>query len=249
MGNQEQLDQKVKDLIQQALQYTPDSLERKKRIKALLDLIDYLPEAFSKERLGKFKGMRSYYDDALNTTADDITKNLERYIKNYGFDIVKAEPENIRRCFVKCHKMIIIGDLQDKWKNRNSKYQPKFVNDELFGQHRSITRGEMIRDTERLSPIEQAIFDDNKHQQKLLWDYVRQDPEEILRNCYSKKYPNCTCWELCKRRFLNEPKGETLKEIAQALGIESLRTVKSHFDRRCKPLLKEIGKKFGFEGE
>lgn len=249
MGNQEQLDQKVQDLIQQALQYTPDSLERKNKIKALLDLIDYLPEALSKERLGIFKGMRSYYDDALNTTANDITKNLERYIEKSSFDIVKAEPENIRICFVRCYNIIIRGDLKDKWKNRNSKYQPKFVNDELVGQDRSITRGEMIRDTENFSPIEQAIFDENKRQQKLLCDYVRQDPEEILRNCYSKKYPNCTCWELCKRRFLNEPKGETLKEIAQALGIESLQTVNSHFNRNCKPLLEEIGKKFGFDAE
>ena len=137
--------------------------------------------------------------------------------------------------------MIFKRDCIDKWRSAKNKPNPR-SSDKPIKEGSETTIIETITDTNTLSPIDQAIFDENQRQQQLLLDYLRQDPDQILQNCCSQKYPHCNCWEICKRYYLQQPP-EKWVDIAKALNID-FGTVTSHWQRRCKPLLKTIREEF-----
>lgn len=68
-------------------------------------------------------------------------------------------------------------------------------------------------------------------QEKLLAPIQKSD-------CHPKKYPQCTCGEIAKRRLLRNPP-QRWEEIADELKVPQ-GTVASHWHRKCKPLLIEI---------
>ncbi|NEO56644.1 MAG: sigma-70 family RNA polymerase sigma factor [Okeania sp. SIO3B5] len=72
---------------------------------------------------------------------------------------------------------------------------------------------------------------------------IQEDFEEKLLaseklDCHPKKYPQCNCREITKRRLLKNPP-QQWEDIAQELDVPQ-GTVSSHWHRKCKPLLKEI---------
>ncbi|NEP79320.1 MAG: hypothetical protein F6K39_14785 [Okeania sp. SIO3B3] len=72
---------------------------------------------------------------------------------------------------------------------------------------------------------------------------IQEDFEEKLLaseklDCHPKKYPQCNCREITKRRLLKNPP-QQWEDIAQELDVPQ-GTVSSHWYRKCKPLLKEI---------
>ncbi|NER01806.1 MAG: hypothetical protein F6K17_03740 [Okeania sp. SIO3C4] len=74
---------------------------------------------------------------------------------------------------------------------------------------------------------------------------IQEDFEEKLLaseklDCHPKKYPQCTCREIAKRRFFRNPP-QSFIEIAKELDIRYQALI-AHKDRKCEPLLKEIYK-------
>ena len=65
-----------------------------------------------------------------------------------------------------------------------------------------------------------------------------------MRNCCSRKYPICNCWELIKRRILTSP--HTFKQIKKDLDIP-LDNITRLWYNKCVPLLAEIAREIGYE--
>ncbi|MCF2148197.1 CHAT domain-containing protein [Desmonostoc muscorum LEGE 12446] len=77
-------------------------------------------------------------------------------------------------------------------------------------------------------------------------DYIQQDPQEKLRSCHPRKFPDCNCQVLSKRLLLQDP-AQRYSRISRDLGINE-QTLKSHWTRICKPLLQEILENLGYSG-
>lgn len=243
MSHQQQLDEHVKHLITQALELNPDSEERSKIIKGLLVVVEHLPHARNENNLDEV--WRPYYDQALKSTERDIIRNLEKFPRYYNFDVKNTPATDIRACFVRWYNQTLRFDCgAQRYKARN-KPKPGSL-DEPIGDGES-TRVDRIPDTNNPPPMEQSMMDENRRQQQLLRDYLTFDPEGELRNCHSKTYPHCNCWELAKRRVLKEP-NETFQKIAEALEVP-MPVVTAHWRRHTSPSLKKIAQRFGFDAE
>ena len=80
---------------------------------------------------------------------------------------------------------------------------------------------------------------------KRMRQYIVQDPDGKLRNCYPRAYPRCHGHVLSQRRCLKDPP-DKFKDIAQDLDMP-LGKVTSHWFDRCIPLLQEIAESFGYK--
>ena len=77
--------------------------------------------------------------------------------------------------------------------------------------------------------------------------YVNEDPQSILKNCYPKKHPNCNAQLLSKKLLFKNPP-EKLTQISKDLQI-NYQTLRSHWERKCIPLLQAILKDLGYSDD
>ncbi|MEQ9625811.1 hypothetical protein [Coleofasciculus chthonoplastes] len=102
-----------------------------------------------------------------------------------------------------------------------------------------------------LSGIEQYI--EQQHNQTIqqvflqLEHYIEQDPEGKLRQCHPRKYPNCHCQFLSQKALLQNPPSK-FTDLSRELGI-NYQTLKSHWEKKCKPLLQDIARELGYRSE
>ncbi len=238
-----ELDLKVKSLILQALD-EPEYSQRLRKIQSLLDLIDYLPKSKTKERIDM--GLQTYYDDALQMTAEYMTKNLDKFSERYNIDVNKATPADVCQCFVRWYNLNIAADCIDV-RRRHKKI--RFVHlDEPTSEENATTKEELIPDPRPKPPIDYVEQQERFLQLKA---YLEEDPEERLRNCCSRKYPICNCWELIKRRILTSPP-QSFKLIKHELNILNSQNIPPDNVTRlwyykCVPLLAEIAQQIGYE--
>jgi hypothetical protein len=69
-------------------------------------------------------------------------------------------------------------------------------------------------------------------------EYILQDPDERLRKCYPRKYPNCNAQLLGQRRCLQD-QPDSLAEIAREFDVH-YQTLVSHWKLKVVPLLQEV---------
>jgi hypothetical protein len=77
--------------------------------------------------------------------------------------------------------------------------------------------------------------------------YINDDPEQILVNCYPKNHPEANCQILTQRLFLKETP-DKMSHIATELNINN-QTLNSHFKRNCLKHLQNIAKQLGYNHE
>lgn len=232
-----ELDLKVKSLILQALA-EPEYSQRLRKIQFLLDLIDYLPKSRTKERIDM--GLQTYYDDALQMTAEYMTKNLEKFSERYHIDISNATPANVCQCFVRWYNLNIKADCIDV---RRKYKKIRFLNlDAPTSEENATTKEDITPDPQPEPPIDYVEQQERFLQLKA---YLEKDPEQRLRNCCSRKYPICNCWELIKRRILKSPP-QTFKQIKKDLNIPPDNVTRLWYNK-CVPLLVEIAQQIGYE--
>jgi len=232
-----ELDSKVKSLILQALAESEYS-QRLRKIQSLLDLIDYLPKSKTQERIDM--GLQTYYDDALQMTVKYMTKNLEKFSERYDIDVENATPSDVCQCFVRWYNLNIKTDCIDV--RRQHKKIRFFSLDEPTSEGTAGTKEGIIPDPQPKPPI---AYVEQQERFLQLKAYLEQDPEQRLRNCCSRKYPICNCWELIKRRVLTSPP-QTFKQIKQDLAIPPDNVTRLWYDK-CVPLLAEIAGEIGYE--
>jgi hypothetical protein len=75
-----------------------------------------------------------------------------------------------------------------------------------------------------------------------LKEYMTTDPEGKLKNCaMNSPQDHCNCFTLVELRFFREePLNRT--QAAKALGLNSHDGLRSHWDRKCRPLLQQVAK-------
>lgn len=78
------------------------------------------------------------------------------------------------------------------------------------------------------------------YQTEKLQQYIEQDPQQRLQNCYLRKYSNCNCQFLAQRllTIFKEPP-DNLADVAQELEID-LPILKSYWEEKCLFLLSKI---------
>ncbi|WP_375491002.1 hypothetical protein [uncultured Nostoc sp.] len=77
--------------------------------------------------------------------------------------------------------------------------------------------------------------------------YVEQDFDKRLQNCHPRHFSNCNCQMLCQRILLQNP-SEKISDISREFGV-NYQTLKSHWEKKCKPLLREILVELGYCSE
>lgn len=251
MGNQEQQDRILQQLIKEALQYPVESDKRRNVVYNLIALAEQLPGSQNENTVDA--GLRAYYDNAREQIERGINKNIEKFPNYYGLDsdIGNNQPSVIRECFVRWYEKILKRKLISL--SRVKKNRPLQSLDEPIGKDKSINKGEIVSDLKIFSPIEQAIFDENKRKQKQLFDFVNEGDEKILQNCFPGEYTKFNCWVIYQKRLFKNPP-ESWEEIANALNKaygtnKTHGVISGHWHKKCKPLLKEIARRFGFEEE
>ncbi|MEL7006339.1 MAG: hypothetical protein AAFN93_26975 [Bacteroidota bacterium] len=75
-------------------------------------------------------------------------------------------------------------------------------------------------------------------------EYIEQDPEGRLRACHPKKHKQCNCQALSQRVLLDAPPARFSK-LSEEFGI-NYQTLKSHWEKKCRPLLKKIAIELGY---
>jgi len=128
---------------------------------------------------------------------------------------------------------------------RQAKHKPlsldRYINDEEQG-----TFLEQLPDQITLNTIEQLIEEQQMAtvaaRSRQIWQYIEQDPDNLLKNCQIAQNNLCNCHYLAQKRYLEEP-SLSFKEIAADFVIP-MGTLTAHWHRRCKPLLIDIAEKF-----
>ena len=231
-----ELDLKVKSLILQGLDES--EAERCTTIQSLLALTDYLPKSKTKERIDI--GLQLHYDEAVKDTEKYMIKHLDKFPERYDLDINNASPAEVSQCFVRWYNLNIKSDCIDVWRRYKKN---KFVDlDAPSSAENATSKEETIADTKPQPSIDEI---EQKERFQQLKAYLETDPEQRLRNCASKKYPICNCWELVKRRILTSPP-QTFKEIKQDLDIP-LDNFTRLWYKKCVPLLAKIAQEIGYE--
>jgi hypothetical protein len=231
-----ELDLKVKSLILQGLDES--EAERRITIQSLLALTDYLPKSKTKERIDI--GLQLHYDEAVKDTDKYMIKNLDKFPERHNLDINNASPSEVCQCFVRWYNLNIKSDCIDVWRRYK---RIRFIDlDAPSSQENATSKEETIADSKPQIPIDEI---EQKERFQQLKAYFETDPEQRLRNCATRKYPSCNCWELIKRRILTSPP-QTFKEIKQDLSIP-LDNITRLWYNKCVPLLAKIAQEIGYE--
>lgn len=127
--------------------------------------------------------------------------------------------------------------------------------DELIDDHEGKTLLYHLSETGITTPtrndldflIEEIERKEKQDISKKIADYINNDPEELLINCYPKNYPCANCQILSQRLLLKEPP-DKMSHLAKDLNINN-QTLNSHFKRNCLKHLQTIAKQLGYNHE
>lgn len=246
-------DEQLRQLIAAVGQHPQGSIEQRRAINRLLLAIQRLPE-FTKYLRPEYP---NYFLDALNRTWEWLSRNLHnfkpdtpsvraslvRWINGYLYWRIKdlAETEPLIKKMA-CFSLDVIVELDD-----DSREKITYL--EKVGQ-----QGEFIgipSSSYAISGIEIYLEQYQKQSQQNLIqeleDYIEQDPEGKLRNCYPRNYPKCNCQLLSQRLlFIFKEPPDTLADIAKEFGV-NYQTLLSHWKRKAIPLLREILIELGYQ--
>lgn len=100
----------------------------------------------------------------------------------------------------------------------------------------------------KLTGLDAYLEEQRKKSILTIWQkfelYVQEDPEKLLCKCHPKKYRDCNCQLLSKKRLFTEPP-EKFRHISKELGINE-QTLISHWKKKCLPLLQKILEDLGY---
>lgn len=232
------MDEQLYQLIAQVCQYPWKSPKRQKAMNLLLREIQLLP--------GLGKSSHPDYLDALNNTFEWVNRQLCQ-----DFNLNKPLIEERLLQWINSYLYWRIKDLYLQGKS-----DPTYSLDAPIADNQTETSLlELLPTTDFQIPthsgIDSYIAQIETEQQQIiglkLEEYVVQDPKEKLRNCHPQTYSNCNCQLLTSRVLLKDPP-DKFSAIAKELSI-NYQTLKSHWERKCRPLLQEIAIELGYKSE
>ena len=236
MYNDDQLRDLLKRICDEASTVTP--LARRQALTRLLIYIQRSPLLY--------RSSHPDFADALNRTLAWVSRSIKQFQPHSG-----SVTQDLMRW--------VNGFL--KWRIRDL-YSPDLIYYELIRSgFAPVELDKPMREQEsnftpvvNLTPdprgweslLEQRIETLQQHaQERIGWritQYLRSDPDNLLRNCHPRNQPGCNCHELVVRLHLNEPR-ETLRAIANRYSINE-QTLHTHWRDKCLPLLQIIALRF-----
>lgn len=230
------MDEQLYQLIAQVCQHPLRSPKRRKAMNLLLVEIQRLP--------GLVKLPHPDYLDALNRTWEWVNRQL---CQEFKADLPLVQKRLVQ--WINSYLYWRIRDLYSPAKSDRSLDAP--IGDgqtEISLLDILSTTGFEIPTRSGLDGyIEQIEREQQQAVGLKLEQYVEQDPKEKLRNCHPQTYPNCNCQLLSSRVLLKDPP-DKFSAIAKELSI-NYQTLKSHWERKCRPLLQEIALELGYKSE
>jgi hypothetical protein len=218
---------KISKLLQQVSQHPQGSEQRRRAMHRLLIEIYNLP--------GLLKSSHPDYLAALNQTWEKVSRDICCEFQPRSKSLEKSLVS-----WINGYLYWRIKDLYSANSALISLDAPIAENDQ------QTTLIELLAETGLNTPklngldcyIEQLQERENQRLSKKIVDYIDQDPQNQLKNCYPRAYPNCHCQLLSQKRLLSEP-AKTFEDIAEELNIP-LKQLTNHWYGRCKPLLQKI---------
>lgn len=228
-------DEELKQLIDNICRgLERESLEWQKAINRLLIELQNSPELL--------KSRHPLYLEALDKTWEYVIENLHKF---------KPQPEiPISESLMKWVKGYLVWRIRDLFRQKASELSlDTEINPDLESP---LTLIDILSENGFNSPTLSGLdaYVENKKQENIvtIWQqfeiYVLEDSEMLLRNCHPGNRPDCNCQLLSIKRLFTDPP-EKFTNIARKLGIK-YQTLKSHWERRCLPLLQQILKDLGY---
>ncbi len=230
------MDEQLYRLIAQVCQQPLKSPKRRKAMNLLLVEIQQLP--------GLGKSSHPDYLDALNRTFEWINRQLCQ-----DFDRDRPLIQKRLLQWVNSYLSWRLKDLYSQKKGDRSLDAP------ITDNQTETSLLELLPTTNFEIPtrsgldtyIEQIEREQQQQVGLKLEQYVEEDPDEKLRNCHPQTYPNCNCQLLSSRVLLKNPP-DKFSAIAREHNI-NYQTLKSHWERNCRPLLQAIALELGYQRE
>ncbi|ANV85785.1 hypothetical protein AWQ21_14725 (plasmid) [Picosynechococcus sp. PCC 7003] len=192
-------------------------------------------------------GYLPYYEQALTKTMEDVQKNITKFFTvkaQVNFGERRADnPEDvtvISKAFISWVMVILKRDCQDE-RRRIKRCQASGKGVQSLDT--PIAEGLTLQDVipAGTNPMDNLIDAETARENKRKHDeLLALLPEKLT--CRSKKYPQCHCYDIFVRQYLQEPK-QTFKEIAQELGMAQ-GTITGHWYRKCQPILDELAHQY-----
>lgn len=229
-------DEKLKSLIAQIRQSSPESELRRKVFDRLVREIQRLP--------GLANSSHPYYLEALNQTWQWLFDNIESF---------SPRTNSISESLLKWINGYLYWRIKDLYlRDRSlpvSLDAP--VGQNIEGKTLLETLSQTSFDTLNLSGLDAEIDRDQAEtKQRIgleLELYIEKDPKDRLKNSYPRTATKCNCQLLALRILIKEPP-EKIAQIARELEVKYT-TIDSHWKRKCQPLLREIAKNLGYQPE
>ncbi len=184
------------------------------------------------------------YLEALNRTYEWLLRHLHEF---------QAKPsEDLETTFFRWINNHLSWRLKDLRTVSNSTYSL----DQVMGRdHDSETYLEQTGETGWQAPtlegLDALLLQDNHEAVQRLFarfeGYVATDPEGRLQACHPRRYPECNAQALCQQVLLYFPQKQ-LRTISREFGINE-QTLYSHWEKKCKPLLRDILRELGYKPE
>jgi len=240
------MDEELCQLMREVLRHGDGSTEQRQAIELLLKLIPRLQ--------GIYRVSRGDYPDALNRALEGISvfrgnvcgHGIRQFVNKYHLDLENDEPAVVRQCFVRRFNRIIRIKIAEIYNEK----------EDVLSLNVTIGDGDTTLVDKQSDPntgdvIDKRIEEEDRTETQRFYRelrrYLEKDPENKLRQCHPRGYPQSNCQELVKRRLLKKPP-DKWEDIAQELKTP-YGTVTSHWHRRCKPLLREIALELGYKPE
>lgn len=235
-------DERLRQLIATVREHPKDSRERQKAMTQLLIFIQRLPEF-------RRYSSRDHFPNALNQTLEWFSRNIREF---------QSHTSSVRSDLVRWLKSYLYWRLHDLDPERRS-FDLSLDEEVSDADGNRTTWLEQVSEERRLlgtrsnpyvlDGLEIYIEQLQRHSQRCfvlqLEHYIEQDPDNRLRNCHPRNYPECNCQVLSQRLLLKQPP-DKLADIVREYGIND-QTLRSHWRLKGIPLLQEIATELGYQ--
>ena len=227
------MEELLRRLIEEVCQHPDGSQKRRKAMHRLLLEFQHLP--------GLLKSTHPDYLQALNQTWE--------WIGRYLCSTFEQRTASLQTSLVRWINGYLYWRIRDL---QSSETLTPISLDQTLNDDEAGTFLDRLSENGLSTPIIYGLegYIEQLQKQKIqriglqLENYIQQDPDRKLRDCYPHKYPHCNCQWLSQKRCLQEPP-ETFEQIAQAANMK-LTQVTNHWYGRCQPLLQTIAKDLGY---
>jgi hypothetical protein len=183
----------------------------------------------------------SNYLEALNLTYTWLLRHLDTFSQKAG--------EELETTFFRW----VNGHLKWRIKDLRAELSSTYSLDQAMGQDsesetyldQTVETGWQAPTLEGLDAL--LLQDDQEAIQEIFAQfehYVSADPEGRLQACHPRRYPECNAQALCQQVLLHSPQKQ-LRTISREVGINE-QTLYSHWEKKCKPLLRDILWELGY---